>query len=193
MRMHMDPEFWYQQHDFDSDTHHLSNHMIDMVQKYMRGDATRMETYIDLGVVAYEFKHSKGIFACRKFTMEGIRSACWVLRFAWQYMLQCICKLFEQDQNTGRRSHYQWLLAIIADHLTYFELGGDGHPMHQLESPPHVWAESVVSRVGRWAGGGYRDLRRCDYQIEHQPSHSGRVFERDKRPMWEWQAYQPNW
>ena len=42
MRMHMDPEFWYQQHNLDSDTHHLNNHMIDMVQKYMRGDATRM-------------------------------------------------------------------------------------------------------------------------------------------------------
>jgi hypothetical protein len=28
MRMHMDPEFWYQQNDFDSDAHHLSNHMI---------------------------------------------------------------------------------------------------------------------------------------------------------------------
>ena len=38
MRMHMDPEFWYQQHNLDSDTHHLNNHMIDMVQKYMRGE-----------------------------------------------------------------------------------------------------------------------------------------------------------
>ena len=61
MRMHMDPEFWYQQHNFDSDAHHLNNYMIDMVQKYMRGDATRMETYIDLGAVVYEFKHCKGI------------------------------------------------------------------------------------------------------------------------------------
>ena len=66
MRMHMDPEFWYQQHNLDSDTHHLNNHMTDMVQKYMRGDATRMETYIDLGAVVYEFKHCKGIFARRK-------------------------------------------------------------------------------------------------------------------------------
>ncbi len=61
MRMHMDPEFLYQQHNLDSDTHHLNNHMIDMVQKYMRGDANRMETYIDLGAVVYEFKHCKGI------------------------------------------------------------------------------------------------------------------------------------
>jgi hypothetical protein len=63
VRMHMDPEFWYQQHVLDSDTHHLNNHMIDMALNYMRGDATRMETYIDLGAVVYEFKHCKGIFA----------------------------------------------------------------------------------------------------------------------------------
>ncbi len=36
-RMHMDPEFWYQQYVLDSDTHHLNNHVIDMVKKYMRG------------------------------------------------------------------------------------------------------------------------------------------------------------
>jgi hypothetical protein len=49
--MHMDPESWYQHHILDSDAQHLNNHMIDMVQKYMRGDATRMEleTYIELG------------------------------------------------------------------------------------------------------------------------------------------------
>ncbi len=74
VRMHMDPEFWYQQHTLDSDTHHLNNHMIEMIYKYMRGDATRMDTYIDLGAVVYEFKHCKGIFARRKLTMETIQS-----------------------------------------------------------------------------------------------------------------------
>ncbi len=74
VKMHMDPEFWYQQHLLDSDTHHLNNHMIDMVLKYMRGDATQMETYIDLGAVVYEFKHCKGIFARRESTMEAIQS-----------------------------------------------------------------------------------------------------------------------
>jgi hypothetical protein len=34
-----------------------------------------------------------------------------------------------------------------------------------------------------WAGGEDRHLRECDYQIEHQPSHSRGVFERDMRPM----------
>jgi hypothetical protein len=64
-RMHMDQEFWYQHDVLDSDRHHLNNHMIDMIKKYMRGDATRMETYIDLGAVVYEFKHCKGIFDSR--------------------------------------------------------------------------------------------------------------------------------
>jgi hypothetical protein len=48
--------------------------MIDMEQNYMRGDATRMETYIDLCAVVYEFKHCKGVFARRKLNMEAIRS-----------------------------------------------------------------------------------------------------------------------
>jgi hypothetical protein len=77
VRMHMDPAFWYQLHNFDSDAHHLNNHMIimiDMVQKYMRGNATRIETYIDLGAVVYEFKHCKGTFARSKLTMKAIRS-----------------------------------------------------------------------------------------------------------------------
>ncbi len=59
----MDPVFWYQQHNLDSDSHHLSKHMIDMVQKYMRGDH---------GI--YEFKHCKGIFAKSKLIVEAIQS-----------------------------------------------------------------------------------------------------------------------
>ncbi len=39
-RMHMDPEFWYQQHTLESNVHHLNRHIIDVVQKYIRGDAT---------------------------------------------------------------------------------------------------------------------------------------------------------
>jgi hypothetical protein len=60
-RMHMGPEFWYQQHNLDSEAHHLNNHMIDMVQRYMRGDGTRMETCIKLGSMVYKYKHCKGI------------------------------------------------------------------------------------------------------------------------------------
>ncbi len=66
MRMHMDPEFWYRQHNLDRDAHYLNRHMIDMVQKYMRGDATQMETYIELDAVVYEYEHCKGIFARSK-------------------------------------------------------------------------------------------------------------------------------
>ncbi len=45
----MDPEFWYQQHTLDSNAHPLNIYMIDIVLQYMRGDAPRMEKYIELG------------------------------------------------------------------------------------------------------------------------------------------------
>ncbi len=51
--MHMDPEFWYQQPTFDSNAHHLNRHMIDIVQKNMRGDVTQIETYIELGALVW--------------------------------------------------------------------------------------------------------------------------------------------
>ncbi len=72
--MHMDSEFWYQQHALDSDGHHLNRHMIAIIQKYMRGDATRMETYIDLGAVVYKHTSCKGIFAWSRLTLDAIRS-----------------------------------------------------------------------------------------------------------------------
>jgi hypothetical protein len=70
----MDPEFWYQQHTLDSDAQHLNPHMIDIVQKCMRGDATRMKTYIKLGVRVWEHNHCKGIFARSKLTLDAIQS-----------------------------------------------------------------------------------------------------------------------
>jgi hypothetical protein len=81
--------------------------MIEMIQKYMRGDATRMETYIDLGAVVYEFKHCKGIFARSKLTMDVIRSMhadFYDLPDNTRYNTSAV---FEQDQNTGRRGHHQ--------------------------------------------------------------------------------------
>jgi hypothetical protein len=48
--------------------------MIDVVQNYIRGDATRMETYIELGALVYEHKHCKGIFARSKLNLGAIRS-----------------------------------------------------------------------------------------------------------------------
>jgi hypothetical protein len=79
IRMHMDPEFWYQQHNLDSDALHLNNHMIDMLQKYMRGDATRMETYIELGSMVNEYKHYRGIFARSKHGCYSIYVGCRLL------------------------------------------------------------------------------------------------------------------
>jgi hypothetical protein len=59
MRMHMDPEFWYQQQNLDSDTHHLNNHIVEMVQKYIREmqPEWKRTLMIDLGAVVYELKH----------------------------------------------------------------------------------------------------------------------------------------
>jgi hypothetical protein len=62
--MHMDLEIWYLQHTLDRNAHHLNKHMIDMVQKYMRGDKYNpngIETYIKLGSLVYKHKHCKGI------------------------------------------------------------------------------------------------------------------------------------
>ncbi len=70
VRVHMDPEFWYQQHTLESDA---NNHMIAMVWKDMGGDANRMETYIEFGSLVYKYKHCKGIFARSKLTMDAIR------------------------------------------------------------------------------------------------------------------------
>ena len=49
VRMHQDPTFWYEQHIMDLDINRLHNEMIGYAQKYMRGDVSRMETYIKYG------------------------------------------------------------------------------------------------------------------------------------------------
>jgi hypothetical protein len=48
--------------------------MIDIVQKCIRGDATRMETHTELGALVYEHKHCEGIFARSKLTLDAFRS-----------------------------------------------------------------------------------------------------------------------
>jgi hypothetical protein len=73
-RMHIDPEFWYQQHTLDSGAQHLNQHRIEIVQKYIRGDATRMETYIELSVLVYKHRSCKGIFMQRLLTPNAIQS-----------------------------------------------------------------------------------------------------------------------
>ncbi len=83
MLMHMDLEFWYQQHNFDSDAHHLNNHMIDMVQKYMRGNATRMETVPRSWCFCVRIQTLQGNF-CQEQINYGSYSifVCGFLRFA---------------------------------------------------------------------------------------------------------------
>jgi hypothetical protein len=41
-----------------------------------------------------------------------------------------------------------------------------------------------TSRLGIWAGGDQRQSRGCDLQHEHQTSHSGGVFNRNMRSIW---------
>ncbi len=75
VRMHMDPEFWYQQHIL-GDTHHLNNHMIEMIQKYI-GEMQPEWKHTSILVLLYtssNLKHCKGIFARSKLSMEAIRS-----------------------------------------------------------------------------------------------------------------------
>ncbi len=48
-----------------------------MVQKYMRGDATRMERYIDLGAVVYEFKHDVIVYFTSKVVGQTRPPSCY--------------------------------------------------------------------------------------------------------------------
>ncbi len=54
--------------------HHLNRHMIDIVQKYIRGDATQMKTYIELGALVYKHRSCKGIFTEQLLTPNAFQS-----------------------------------------------------------------------------------------------------------------------
>ena len=60
--MHQDPEFGLEQHYHDLDITRLKREMSGMAQRYMRGDATRMEMYINLGQIEREFRTETGMF-----------------------------------------------------------------------------------------------------------------------------------
>jgi hypothetical protein len=63
-------------------------------------------------------------------------------------------------------------------------LSSEGTDTQCINQKAHLMPEqNQLSLLGRWVGGGDSQLRRCDYQIEHQPSHSGGLFEREMRPM----------
>ena len=62
IRMHQDPEFRLEQHYHDLDITRLKREMSGMAQRYMRGDATRMEAYIKLGSMVYNYNHGIDIF-----------------------------------------------------------------------------------------------------------------------------------
>jgi hypothetical protein len=61
-RLHQDPGFWLEQHQFDLDINRLKCLSIMQIKQYMRGDATRMDTYIKLGQLDREFNSETGMF-----------------------------------------------------------------------------------------------------------------------------------
>ena len=56
------PEFWYDQHVRNFDINRLHREMIGDSRNYMRGGVTRMETYIKLRTLIYDFNHGCCIF-----------------------------------------------------------------------------------------------------------------------------------
>jgi hypothetical protein len=64
-------------------------------------------------------------------------------------------------------------------------LSSEGTDTQCINQKAHLMSEQNQLSPDCVAGleEGGRHLRRCDYQIEHKPSHSGGVFERDMRPM----------
>ena len=158
--------------------------MIEGIQKYMRGDATRMETYIDLGAVVYEFKHRKGIFAGRELSMKAIQAM-----HADFYDLPDETRDATYADSSNK-------IKILEEEVTINDceqslqtispiLSSEGTDTQCINQKAHLMSEQNQLSPDWVAGlkGGDRHLRRCDYQIEHQPSHSGGVFERDMRPM----------
>jgi hypothetical protein len=73
VRMHMDPEFWYQQHNLDSNDHHLNNHMIDRgeMQPEWKRTLSLVQWHIQVQTLQGNFRPKQtdygcnSIYACR--------------------------------------------------------------------------------------------------------------------------------
>ena len=57
VRMHQDPVFWLDPHYLNLDLNRLKCVTIMIIKRVMRGDATRMETYIKIGELRSEYKN----------------------------------------------------------------------------------------------------------------------------------------
>jgi hypothetical protein len=149
-----------------------------------------METYIDFGAVVYKFKLCKGIFARSKSTMEAIRSIhadFYNMPDNTQYNTSADSsnksKILEEEVTIN---DCEQLLQTISPILS-----SEGTDTQCINQKAHLMTEQnqlspdwVARLEGVTVNCEDVTIRlSTDYQIEHQPSHSGGVFERDMRPM----------
>ncbi len=188
VRMRMDQEFWLQQHTLDCDAHLLNNHMIDMVLQYMRGDETLMETYIKLSSLVTSTN------IARQYLPEASWPLSWKL---FDLSMQISMTYLMMHVTLHRSSHWRRSQSmILSDHSRPSRLSWiwRGQVPTASTGRPHSRLTRKYYLQTGWLGWrGDCHLQRRDFQIEHQPSHSGGVFNRDMRWMGQWQVYQLYW
>ncbi len=161
-RMHFEPGFWYKQQTLDRDTHHLNRHMIDIVQNYIRGDATRMESYIKPGALVYKHQSCKGFFTQQFLTPNAIQSM-----HADHFGLSDDTRIDSSPNALNQK------IKLLEEKVTIHD------SQKSLQPTPRSWIRrgripyastrrpnSCLSRINYLQTGG-RHLRGCDYQIKH--------------------------
>ncbi len=149
--------------------------MVGMVLQYMRGDATGVETYIELCSLVYEYKQCKEFFARSKLTIDAIRC-----KHADFYNLPADTRYNASAISLDQK--IELLKELTTDDFVQSQqtisliLNSEGTGTQCINQNAPV--TSAISRLDDWAGGRDRHLRRCDFQIERLPSHSGGVFNR---------------
>jgi hypothetical protein len=83
----------------------------DIVQTYIRGDATRMETYIELGALAYKHRSCRGIFTQQLLTP------------------QCYSGLPDDTRIDSSPNTSNQKIQLLVVHLADLEFGGDRYSM----------------------------------------------------------------
>ncbi len=120
----------------------VNRDQIDIVQKYIRGDATRMETYIEIGALVHEHQSCKGILAQRMLTPIAIQSM-----HSDYFDLPDDTRIDSSPKASNQKIKLLEEVVTIDDSeqsllgfqaITDLEFGGNGCPMHQPEGPTHV-------------------------------------------------------
>jgi hypothetical protein len=151
-----------------------------------------METYIKIGSFFYDYKHCKGIFARSKLTLDAIRT-----RDA------DFCNL-PDDTRVDTSPNFSNQKIKLLEKVTIDDFEPSQQTISLILNLGWTGIQCVVQKAllmseqkiisADWVtgleGGDCHGQLRCDYQIEHQPSHSGGVLNRDMRSMREQQVYQ---